>query len=88
MWVRGVFNMRKVLIVLSVSATASLAMASNFSMPSGNPSLTGAQTSAIPAIDNTNGTPDTVSVTAVPAPGTAVVAVAGLALLSRRRRDR
>ncbi|MBL8885537.1 MAG: hypothetical protein JNK16_02660 [Phycisphaerales bacterium] len=79
--------MRKVLIVLSVSATASLAMASNFSMPS-NTSLPGAQTSAIPVIDNTNGTPDTVSVTAVPAPGTAVVAVAGLALLSRRRRDR
>lgn len=79
--------MRKALIVLSVSATASLAMASNFSMPM-NPSLSGAQSTAIPAIDTNSGQPENVSVTAIPAPGTTVMAIAGLAMLTRRRRDR
>ncbi len=82
--------MRKALIVLSMSATTSLAMASNFSMPSGNQAfgIASGQTGSLPIINNDSATPETVSVTAIPAPGTAVVAVAGLAMLARRRRDK
>lgn len=77
--------MRKVFIALAVSATCSLASASNFTMPS-NPSLGfGGQPGALPTVQSEVPL-DSIGVAAIPAPGTSVLALFGLAALGRRRR--
>lgn len=76
--------MRKVLIVLAASATASLASASQFSTT--NPGIN-AGTQPMPAIDTTEQSTTPLQHTAIPAPGSAVIAIAGLAMLGRRRRQ-
>ncbi len=78
--------MRKVLIVLAASATATLASASNFAMP--NSTQTFGPTPSISNPQQDEGGSNVGSTTAVPAPGSAVVALAGVAMLGRRRRDR
>ncbi|MBS0189798.1 MAG: MYXO-CTERM sorting domain-containing protein [Phycisphaerales bacterium] len=76
--------MRTVFSLLAVAAVSSVALASSFSVPT---QPVGTQLSAPAA--NTDGQSTDLSVTAsVPAPGSAVVAIAGAALLSRRRREK
>lgn len=76
--------MRAMMTVLAVSATCSFASASQFSVPM-NQGLGGTPT---PIIHTDNVQPDTMSVIAVPSPGSAVMAIGGLALLARRRREK
>lgn len=76
--------MRAKMMVLAVSATCSFAAASQFSVPM-NQGLGGTPT---PIVQTDNVQPDNMGVTAIPAPGSAVMALGGLALLARRRREK
>ncbi|MBX3390502.1 MAG: hypothetical protein KF691_13720 [Phycisphaeraceae bacterium] len=78
--------MRAMMTVLAVSATCSFAAASQFSVPMNQ--TIGGTPGPMPAVQTDNVQPDTMSVIAVPAPGSAVMALGGLALLARRRREK
>lgn len=77
--------MQKALMVLAVSAGASFAAASQFCVH--NPGI-GANSQPMLAVDSADQSTTPLQHVSIPAPGSAVVAMAGLVMLARRRRDR